>query len=102
MLIPLLFLPPSPLVLTPSFPQIAKLSIIPTVCVLEAIINAKTYTRSIIFSVVVVVLGVGICTVTDVSINLMGLIAAAVAVVTTAVQQIVSVGLKVWEIRCVD
>ena len=65
-------------------------------CVLEAIINAKTYTRGVIFSVVIVVLGVGICTVTDVSINLMGLIAAGVAVLTTAIQQIVSSGFRVW------
>ena len=70
--------------------QIAKLSIIPTVCVLEALINGKTYSSEVQASVVVVVLGVGICTITDVSVNAVGFITAAIAVLATSVQQIVS------------
>lgn len=70
--------------------QIAKLSIIPTVCVFETLLNGKSYSREVKLSVVVVMLGVGICTVTDIDIRPAGLIAALVAIVTTSLQQIVS------------
>lgn len=72
------------------FLQIAKLSIIPTVCVFETLINNKSYTQEIKISVVVVMVGVGICTVTDIDVRPAGLAAAVVAVVTTSLQQIVS------------
>lgn len=69
--------------------KIAKLSIIPTVCVFEALINNKSYTQEVRGSVMIVMVGVGVCTVTDVDVNTAGLIAAVVAVITTSLQQIV-------------
>lgn len=71
-----------------GFYQISKLSMIPVVCVLEWLLHSKTYTREVKAAVFVVVIGVGICTVTDVHINVKGLIAAAVAVLCTSLQQI--------------
>lgn len=41
-------------------------------------------------SVMVVVIGVGVCTVTDVKVNAKGFICACVAVLSTSLQQIVS------------
>ena len=42
-------------------------------------------------SVVVVVIGVGVCTVTDVKVNAKGFICACLAVLSTSLQQIVSI-----------
>lgn len=41
-------------------------------------------------AVVVVVIGVGVCTVTDVKVNAKGFLCACVAVLSTSLQQIVS------------
>eukprot|EP00271_Cylindrocystis_brebissonii_P002680 TRINITY_DN13446_c0_g1_i1.p1 TRINITY_DN13446_c0_g1~~TRINITY_DN13446_c0_g1_i1.p1 ORF type:complete len:349 (+),score=61.03 TRINITY_DN13446_c0_g1_i1:128-1174(+) len=71
-----------------GFYQISKLSIIPTVCLADALITGKQFSRDTKLAVVIVMLGVGIATVTDVKINFMGLMAAVLAVVTTALQQI--------------
>lgn len=70
--------------------QISKLSMIPVVCVLEWILHNKQYTREVKMSVMVVVIGVGVCTVTDVKVNAKGFICACVAVLSTSLQQIVS------------
>lgn len=70
--------------------QIAKLSMIPTVCILEWILHGKTYSKEVKTAVFVVMIGVGICTVTDVKVNLGGFTAACVAVICTSLQQIVS------------
>lgn len=71
-----------------GFYQISKLSMIPVVCVLEWMLHNKTYTKEIKAAVVVVVIGVGICTITDVHINIGGLISAVVAVLCSSLQQI--------------
>ncbi|PKU76614.1 UDP-rhamnose/UDP-galactose transporter 1-like [Dendrobium catenatum] len=71
-----------------GFYQISKLSIIPVVCMLEWILNNKNYSSKVIMSVVVVAFGVGICTVTDVEINMKGFLCACVAVFCTSLQQI--------------
>eukprot|EP00270_Netrium_digitus_P014856 TRINITY_DN5132_c0_g1_i1.p1 TRINITY_DN5132_c0_g1~~TRINITY_DN5132_c0_g1_i1.p1 ORF type:complete len:342 (-),score=55.26 TRINITY_DN5132_c0_g1_i1:195-1220(-) len=71
-----------------GFYQISKLSIIPTVCVLEAILHGKKYSREVKLAVVVVMLGVGVCTVTDINMNLSGTITAFIAVISTSLQQI--------------
>ncbi|KAL2629494.1 hypothetical protein R1flu_014180 [Riccia fluitans] len=71
-----------------GFYQIAKLSMIPTVCVLEWILHGKTYTKEVKTAVFVVMIGVGICTVTDVKVNMAGFTAACVAVICTSLQQI--------------
>lgn len=70
--------------------QIAKLSMIPTVCVLEWLLHGKTYTREMKISVFVVMIGVGVCTVTDVNVNFKGFMAALIAVLSTSLQQIAS------------
>lgn len=71
-----------------GFYQISKLSMIPVVCVLEWLLHNKSYTREVKAAVIVVVLGVGVCTVTDVHINLKGFICAVMAVLSTSLQQI--------------
>lgn len=63
---------------------------IPTVCILEWILHNKTYTREVKLSVFVVMIGVGVCTVTDVNVNFKGFMSAVVAVISTSLQQIVS------------
>lgn len=71
-----------------GFYQISKLSMIPVVCVMEWILHNKHYCREVKMAVVVVVIGVGVCTVTDVKINAKGFICACVAVLSTSLQQI--------------
>lgn len=71
-----------------GFYQISKLSIIPVVCVLEWLLHNKSYTREVKAAVIVVVIGVGVCTVTDVHINVKGFICSVVAVLSTSLQQI--------------
>lgn len=70
--------------------QIAKLSMIPVSCLLEVVLDKIRYSRDTKLSIAVVLLGVGVCTVTDVSVNTRGFIAAFVAVWSTALQQYVS------------
>ncbi|XP_047327123.1 UDP-rhamnose/UDP-galactose transporter 3-like [Impatiens glandulifera] len=71
-----------------GFYQISKLSMIPVVCVLEWILHNKHYSREVKLSVVLVVIGVGVCTVTDVKVNGKGFSCACVAVFSTSLQQI--------------
>ncbi|PON35901.1 Bi-functional UDP-rhamnose/UDP-galactose transporter [Parasponia andersonii] len=71
-----------------GFYQISKLSMIPVVCVMEWILHSKHYSREVKIAVIVVVIGVGVCTVTDVKVNLKGFICACVAVLSTSLQQI--------------
>ncbi|PHT66170.1 hypothetical protein T459_30595 [Capsicum annuum] len=70
-----------------GFYQIAKLSMIPVSCLLEVAFDKIRYSRDTKLSIVVVLLGVAVCTVTDVSVNTKGFIAAFVAVWSTALQQ---------------
>ncbi|CAN6886810.1 unnamed protein product [Brassica oleracea] len=71
-----------------GFYQISKLSMIPVVCVMEWVLHNKHYSREVKASVLVVVVGVGICTVTDVKVNAKGFICASTAVFSTSLQQI--------------
>lgn len=73
--------------------QIAKLSMIPVSCFLEVVLDHVRYSRDTKLSISLVLLGVAVCTVTDVSVNAKGFIAALVAVWSTALQQYVSVPL---------
>ena len=61
------------------------------VCMMEWILNSKHYSTKVIVSVVIVAFGVGVCTVTDVEINVKGFLCALVAVFCTSLQQIVSI-----------
>ncbi|KAK6150544.1 hypothetical protein DH2020_015476 [Rehmannia glutinosa] len=70
-----------------GFYQIAKLSMIPVSCFLEVVLDSVQYSRDTKLSILVVLLGVVICTVTDVSVNAKGFIAAFIAVWSTSLQQ---------------
>ncbi|KAF5784673.1 putative sugar phosphate transporter domain, bi-functional UDP-rhamnose/UDP-galactose transporter [Helianthus annuus] len=70
-----------------GFYQIAKLSMIPVSCLLEVAFDKIRYSRDTKLSILIVLLGVAVCTVTDVSVNTKGFIAAVVAVWSTALQQ---------------
>ncbi|CAN7021700.1 unnamed protein product [Brassica rapa subsp. trilocularis] len=74
-----------------GFYQISKLSMIPVVCVMEWVLHNKHYSREVKASVLVVVVGVGICTVTDVKVNAKGFICASTAVFSTSLQQILCI-----------
>lgn len=70
--------------------QIAKLTMIPVSCLLEVVFDKIRYSRDTKLSILVVLLGVAVCTVTDVSVNAKGFIAAFIAVWSTSLQQYVS------------
>ncbi|KAG1334103.1 UDP-rhamnose/UDP-galactose transporter 6 [Cocos nucifera] len=70
-----------------GFYQIAKLCMIPVSCLLEVLFDKIRYSRDTKLSIVVVLIGVAVCTVTDVSVNTRGLIAAMIAVWSTSLQQ---------------
>ncbi|OMO83707.1 hypothetical protein COLO4_22369 [Corchorus olitorius] len=70
-----------------GFYQIAKLSMIPVSCFLEVVFDKVRYSRDTKLSILVVLLGVAVCTVTDVSVNFKGFLAAVIAVWSTALQQ---------------
>ncbi|XP_042412961.1 UDP-rhamnose/UDP-galactose transporter 6-like [Zingiber officinale] len=70
-----------------GFYQIAKLCIIPVLCLLEVVFDKIRYSRATKLSILVVLIGVAICTITDVSVNGRGMIAATIAVWSTALQQ---------------
>ncbi|CAN6567689.1 unnamed protein product [Malus baccata var. baccata] len=70
-----------------GFYQIAKLTMIPVSCFLEVVLDNVRYSRGTKLSITLVLLGVAVCTVTDVSVNAKGFIAALVAVWSTALQQ---------------
>ncbi|RWW64889.1 hypothetical protein BHE74_00027836 [Ensete ventricosum] len=59
-------------------------------CLLEVVFDKIHYSRATKLSIVVVLVGVAICTVTDVSVNAKGLMAAIIAVWSTSLQQYVS------------
>lgn len=69
-----------------GFYQIAKLSMIPVSCFLEIVLDKVRYSTDTKSSIVAVLLGVAICTVTDVSVNARGFIAAFIAVWSTSLQ----------------
>uniref|UniRef100_A0A7N0UIE6 Sugar phosphate transporter domain-containing protein n=1 Tax=Kalanchoe fedtschenkoi TaxID=63787 RepID=A0A7N0UIE6_KALFE len=71
-----------------GFYQISKLSMIPVVCVMEWILHNKHYSKEVKISVVFVIIGVAVCTVTDVKVNAKGFLCACVAVLSTSFQQI--------------
>ncbi|KAK4800604.1 hypothetical protein SAY86_021091 [Trapa natans] len=70
-----------------GFYQIAKLSMIPVSCFLEVVLDKVRYSRDTKLSIGLVLLGVGVCTITDVSVNTKGFLAALIAVWSTALQQ---------------
>ncbi|GJP48835.1 hypothetical protein CLOM_g8115 [Closterium sp. NIES-68] len=70
-----------------GFYQIAKLGMIPVSCVLEVFFDSMRYSQGSRLSVLLVLLGVATCTIADSSLSARGMVAAAVAVCSTALQQ---------------
>ncbi|XVF46121.1 hypothetical protein PTKIN_Ptkin03bG0001300 [Pterospermum kingtungense] len=73
-----------------GFYQMTKLAIIPCTVLLETLFFRKKFSRKIQFSLAILLLGVGIATVTDLQLNLLGSILSLLAVVTTCVAQIMT------------
>lgn len=73
-----------------GFYQMTKLAIIPCTVLLETIFLAKKFSRSIQLSLLILLLGVGIATITDVQLNALGSILSLLAIVTTCVAQIMT------------
>ncbi|XP_020596778.1 uncharacterized membrane protein At1g06890-like [Phalaenopsis equestris] len=73
-----------------GFYQMTKLAIIPCTVLLETLFFRKKFSRSIQLSLVILLLGVGIATVTDLQLNILGSILSLLAIVTTCVAQIMT------------
>lgn len=73
-----------------GFYQMTKLAIIPCTVLLETLFFRKKFSRSIQFSLVILLLGVGVATVTDLQLNTLGSFLSLLAVITTCVAQIMT------------
>ncbi|KAK8285727.1 hypothetical protein V6Z12_D08G244700 [Gossypium hirsutum] len=73
-----------------GFYQMTKLAIIPCTVLLETLFFRKKFSRNIQLSLAILLLGVGIATVTDLQLNLLGSILSLLAVITTCVAQIMT------------
>ncbi|KAL6634774.1 hypothetical protein ACP70R_027445 [Stipagrostis hirtigluma subsp. patula] len=73
-----------------GFYQMTKLAIIPFTVMLETIFLKKRFSETIKFSLLVLLLGVGIASVTDLKLNLLGSILSGLAIATTCVGQILT------------
>ncbi|CAI9091863.1 OLC1v1026964C1 [Oldenlandia corymbosa var. corymbosa] len=73
-----------------GFYQMTKLAIIPCTVLLETIFLSKKFSKNIQFSLVILLLGVGIATVTDLQLNVLGSVLSLLAVITTCVAQIMT------------
>lgn len=73
-----------------GFYQMTKLAIIPCTVFLETVFLRKHFSRNVQLALVILLLGVGIATVTDLELNTMGLILSLFAILTTCVAQIMT------------
>lgn len=75
---------------TVSFYQIAKLLIIPFVCLIERFYLGRIFSREVVGSILLVICGVAVVTVEDLALEIStaGLFIAAVSVVSSGLQQI--------------
>ncbi|KAG1338966.1 UDP-xylose transporter 3 [Cocos nucifera] len=71
-----------------GFYQMTKLAIIPCTVLLETLFLRKKFSRNIQLSLAILLLGVGIATITDLQLNVLGSILSLLAVVTTCIAQI--------------
>ncbi|KAK9032773.1 hypothetical protein V6N11_057027 [Hibiscus sabdariffa] len=71
-----------------GFYQMTKLAIIPCTVLLETLFFRKKFSSNVQLSLAILLVGVGIATVTDLQLNLLGSILSLLAVVTTCVAQI--------------
>lgn len=70
-----------------GFYQMAKLLNIPFVCLLEYILFSRRFSLQVSLSIVTVVAGVGVVTVSDISVNAAGMVTAGLSIVFTGIQQ---------------
>ncbi|XP_072961878.1 UDP-xylose transporter 1-like [Typha angustifolia] len=73
-----------------GFYQMTKLAIIPFTVLLETIFLNKKFSQSIKISLLVLLFGVGIASVTDLKLNLLGSVIALLAIAATCVGQILT------------
>ncbi|XP_010252081.1 PREDICTED: uncharacterized membrane protein At1g06890-like [Nelumbo nucifera] len=73
-----------------GFYQMTKLAIIPCTVLLETLFFRKRFSKSIQFSLTILLFGVGIATVTDVQLNALGSVLSLLAVITTCIAQIMT------------
>ncbi|KAJ7959551.1 Nucleotide/sugar transporter family protein [Quillaja saponaria] len=73
-----------------GFYQMTKLAIIPCTVLLETLFLGKRFSKKIQFSLGILLLGVGIATVTDLQLNVLGSVLSLLAVITTCVAQIMT------------
>ncbi|KAJ6433311.1 hypothetical protein OIU85_004214 [Salix viminalis] len=73
-----------------GFYQMTKLAIIPCTVLLETLFFRKQFSRNIQLTLTVLLMGVGIATVTDLQLNVMGSVLSLLAVLTTCVAQIMT------------
>ncbi|OEL30273.1 putative membrane protein [Dichanthelium oligosanthes] len=71
-----------------GFYQMTKLAIIPCTVILETLFFRKKFSRNIKLSLSVLLLGVGVATVTDLQLNTMGSVLSLLAIITTCIAQI--------------
>ncbi|XP_073134878.1 UDP-xylose transporter 1 [Henckelia pumila] len=73
-----------------GFYQMTKLAIIPFTVLLETLFLKKQFSQKIKFSLLILLLGVGIASVTDLQLNFVGTILSLLAIITTCVGQILT------------
>lgn len=73
-----------------GFYQMTKLAIIPCTVLLETVFFMKKFSRGIQLSLAILLLGVGIATITDLQLNLLGSVLSLFAILTTCVAQIMT------------
>ncbi|KAJ8751499.1 hypothetical protein K2173_016723 [Erythroxylum novogranatense] len=73
-----------------GFYQMTKLAIIPCTVLLETLFFRKLFSRNIQLSLAILLVGVGIATVTDLQLNLLGSVLSLFAVITTCIAQIMT------------
>ncbi|XP_062230861.1 UDP-xylose transporter 3-like isoform X2 [Phragmites australis] len=73
-----------------GFYQMTKLAIIPCTVILETLFFRKKFSRSIQISLSVLLCGVGVATITDLQLNLVGSILSLLAIITTCIAQIMT------------
>ncbi|KAK3023118.1 hypothetical protein RJ639_042707 [Escallonia herrerae] len=73
-----------------GFYQMTKLAIIPFTVLLETLFLKKQFSQKIKFSLFLLLVGVGIASVTDLQLNLVGTVLSLLAIVTTCVGQILT------------
>ncbi|CAO2199167.1 unnamed protein product, partial [Urochloa humidicola] len=73
-----------------GFYQMTKLAIIPCTVILETLFFRKKFSRNIKLSLSVLLLGVGVATVTDLQLNAVGSVLSLLAIITTCIAQIMT------------